>query len=110
MEIECKTSKKQNNITKQICNSFIIINMSSIIIGLFIISFNSFFRHFDEPKQHRYVINNKRKFLKNLITVPLLWLDDNEIIWDAGVECENESIDQGRSYVDENIYISLCFF
>jgi len=42
--------------------------------------------------------------------VPLLWLDDNEIIWDGGVGCEKESIDQGRSYVDKNINISLCFF
>ena len=39
-----------------------------------------------------------------------MWLNDNEIIWDVGLECEKESIDQGRSYVDQNIYISHCFF
>jgi len=39
-----------------------------------------------------------------------LWLNDNEIIFNVGLGCENESIDQGRSYVDKNINISICFF
>ena len=39
-----------------------------------------------------------------------LWLNDNEIIFNVGLGCENESIDQGRSYVDKNIDISNCFF
>jgi len=39
-----------------------------------------------------------------------LWLNDNEIIWDTGVECESERIDQGRSYVDKNIKNFLYFF
>ena len=49
------------------------------------------------------------KFLKNpkdYPLVPLLWLNDNEIICDSGLGCESESIDQGRSYVDKNIDIS----
>jgi len=37
-------------------------------------------------------------------------LNDNEIICNVGLGCENESIDQGRSYVDKNINISNCFF
>jgi len=37
-------------------------------------------------------------------------LNDNEIICNVGLGCENESIDQGRSYIDENINISNCFF
>jgi len=37
-------------------------------------------------------------------------LNDNEIIWDVGLGCESESINQGRSYVDKNNNISLCFF
>jgi len=40
----------------------------------------------------------------------VLWLNDNEIICNVGLGCENESIDQGRSYVDKNINISNCFF
>jgi len=39
-----------------------------------------------------------------------LWLNDNEIICNVGLGCENESIDHGRSYVDKNINISNCFF
>jgi len=37
-------------------------------------------------------------------------LNDNEIICNVGLGCENESIDQGRSYVDKNLNISNCFF
>jgi len=37
-------------------------------------------------------------------------LNDNEIICNVGLGCENESIGQGRSYVDKNINISNCFF
>jgi len=49
---------------------------------------------------------------KNYPIVPLLSfrLNDNEIICNVGLGCENESIDQGRSYVDKNINISNCFF
>jgi len=39
-----------------------------------------------------------------------LWLNDNEIICNVDLGCENESIDQGRSYVDKNINIANCFF
>ena len=39
-----------------------------------------------------------------------MWLNDNEIICNVGLGCENESTDQGRSYVDKNINISNCFF
>jgi len=31
-----------------------------------------------------------------------LWLNDNEIIWDADLGYENESTDQGRSHDDKN--------
>jgi len=39
-----------------------------------------------------------------------LWLNDYEIINNAGLGCESESIGQGRPYVDKNINISNCFF
>jgi len=42
--------------------------------------------------------------------VSLLWLNEDGIIFDVGIGCESESIDQGRSYVGKKINISLCFF
>jgi len=42
--------------------------------------------------------------------VPLLWFNDHGFIWGVGVGCENESIDLGRSYFNNSINISLCFF
>ena len=108
MEKEHEIAKKLNKIYKQSCYSFSI-NLLIIIFGLFFIRKNAFYEYLDEPKKHIDFINNNRKLFIKTITVPL-WLDDCEIIWDAGVGCESESIDQGRSYVDENINIALCFF
>jgi len=34
-------------------------------------------------------------------------LNDNEIICNVGLGCENESIGQRRSYFDKNIYHTL---
>jgi len=66
-------------------------------------------------KQQLSLLKEVAKFLKNPKNhpiVPLLSfrLNDNEIICNVGLGCENESIDQGRSYVDKNINISNCFF
>jgi len=88
---ELKTTKKLNIIT-----TISIINIG----GLFIIILAC-------------VIKNHGKFFKNTRNfpiVPFLDLYNNETIWVAGVGCESESIEQGRSFEDENIYISLCFF
>jgi len=35
------------------------------------------------------------------------WLDDNEIIWDAGLRCDDESIEQGESML---IKISIFLY
>ena len=74
-----------------------------------------YFTNRDDPKQHMDAISTIERLLKkskNLSIVPLLSfkLNDNEIIWDVGLGCENESLDQGRSDVDKNIDISNCFF
>jgi len=64
-------------------------------------------------KQQLSLLKEVAKFLKNpknYSIVPLLWLNDNEIIYNVGLGCESESIDQGRSYVDKSINISNCFF
>jgi len=37
-------------------------------------------------------------------------LNDNEFIFKVGLGCNNESIDQGRSYANVTIDISQCFF
>jgi len=107
---EHKTTKN----TKHICDTFITTISSIIIELLFIINIKNF-ETIDKPKQHLDVINNKDMFLnitKNPSIVPIfsLWFNDNGIIWGVGLNCESESIDQGRSYVDKNINISLCFF
>jgi len=64
-------------------------------------------------KQQLSLLKEVAKFLKNpknYPIVPLLWLNDNEIICNVGLGCENESIDQRRSYYNKNINISNCFF
>jgi len=53
-------------------------------------------------------LKNPKKY--PIVPLLLFKLNDNEIIYDAGLGCENESIGQGRSYVDKNINISNCFF
>ena len=105
-----KNYKKINKVTKQIINM-----ISGITIGLLFIIFIAYFKNLDESKQHKDVINTKKNYLKkaknhSIVTQFSFRLNDNEIIWDLGVVCENESIDQGRSYFQENIDISLCFF
>jgi len=103
-------TNKLNKTTKQIHSTCKISTLSINIMEFMFVFYLAIFENLDEPKKH---IDNKINFLKKAkkhSIVPLLWLDDNEIIWDVGVGCEKESIDQGRSYVDKNINISLCFF
>jgi len=104
---ELENTKKQKAFTNKI------ITISSIIIGiLFFINITDLEKLY-KRKQHISQLKQVAKFLKNTQNypiVPLLWLNDNDIIYDAGLGCENESIDQERSYVDININISNCFF
>ena len=102
-----KTTKRLNINAKQIRSTYRITSISSIIIGLLLIIIANF-KNLFELKQH--IITTINKFPKNSSKVPLLWLNGNGIIWDVGLGCESESIDQGRSYIDKNINISLCFF
>jgi len=112
---ELKNTKKLKKITIQKINNIKIVTISSIIIGLLFIINIACLEKLYKRKQHFSLLKKVDKNLinpKNYPIVPLfiLWLDDNEIILDAGVGCESESIDQGRSYVDKNINISDCFF
>ena len=108
-------SKRLYKITKQFFFTIIITTILSHVIELVIIINIKNFENLDEPKKRIDVIYNEDKFWKfakktSIVPQFSLWLKDDEIIWDAGVGCESESIDQGRSYVDKNINISLCFF
>ena len=106
------TPKKLNCLTKK-NGTDRITTVLSILIGLCLIIIFACLINLDEPKQTIGVISIHDKFLENTENpsiVPLLWLNDNDIIWDGGVGCESESVDQGRSYVDKNINIALCFF
>ena len=103
-------SKKELKNTKEISYSYKITSISCIMV-LFIIAY---FENLDDKKQRIDVITDYDKFLKKaknpLNVVPSLWLNDNDMFWNVGLGCTNESIDQGRSYLDKNINISNCFF
>jgi len=101
---ELKTTKKLNKVTKQICNTTI----SCIIIGVLFINI-LYIENQYVPKQHKKV-NKFLKKTKNFPIMPRIWLNNNEITSIVALGCESESIDQGRSYEDKNISISLCFF
>jgi len=85
----CKIAK-QNTFTNKI-------KIFSIIIGLRYFINVVYFENQYEVKQH-------------LSVEAQFWLYDYEIIYHVGLGCERESIGQGRSYVDKNINVSLCFF
>ena len=109
---ELKNTTKLNQITKQNINTFIITTILNIIIGLLFITI-VFFKNLGDTKQYLDVINTIDRFFKKIINtsiVPLLCLNDNEIIFNVGFGCESESIGQGRSYSQKNINISNCFF
>jgi len=112
---ELKSTKKPNKITTQKIFTNTIITISSIIfILLFIINIDNFEKLY-KRKQQLSLLKVVAKFLKNPKNYPIVSLlsfrlNDNEIICNVGLGCENESIDQGRSYVDKNIDISNCFF
>jgi len=109
---ELKTTKKQSKIAKQ--KAFInkIITIFFFIIGLIFI-YISYFENLIEIKQHLSILKDLAKNMKKpkiYPIMPLLWLNDNDVIYNVGLGCESERIDQGRSYYNENISISNCFF
>ena len=106
-------SKKELKTTKKNSIIFKITSIWRIIIGLLFFINIFYFENLHEPKQHILLLKEVAKVLKNQKNypiVPILWLNDNKIICSIGFGCESESIDQGRSYVDKNINVSLCFF
>jgi len=72
---------------------------------------------FEKPKNVKIIII----ILLNVLTMTIVVRNqkyspigtnylNNHIIFGAGFGCENENMDQGRSYVDKNVDISNCFF
>jgi len=55
----------------------------------------------------RYINSRFYALLHNTIAPLMLGF---QIVWGVGYGCENEIIDQGRSYFEQNIDISNCFF
>jgi len=107
---EIITTKKRNKNTKQTIFSY---REAIIAIILFGLINKLIFKRLDDPKPLIDAINTKVKFYeksKNLSIVHPLWLNDNQIISVVRMECESVSINQGRSYVDQDIDISRCFF
>jgi len=96
-----KQGKKLNQV--RINSKFSLISM--IIFTLFYILTLSNSKKNDDPEQHNFVMITTAN---NHMALPLLYCNDD--IWSVGLGCESESIDQGRSYLDMNIYISNCFF
>jgi len=106
------STKKSYKFSEQICLIFRFSTISSILVGLLFIMNKE---HRDELKQYKVVRNIIDKLFENTKTPRIgslfsLLLNDREIIWNAVLVCENETIDQGRSYEDKNIIVSLCFF
>jgi len=110
---ELKTNQKQSKNSRQKIFTNKILTISSIIFVLLFFINIAYFEKLFKRKQQLSLLKVVNKFLKNTKNypiVPQLWLNDNEIIYNVGLGCESESIDQGRSYVDKNINISNCFF
>jgi len=112
---EHKNTKKPSKIIKQKIFTNKILTISSIIFVLLLFINIAYFEKLYKRKQQLSLLKEVAKFLKNpknYPIVPLLSfrLNDNEIICNVGLGRENESIGQGRSYVNVSIDISNCFF
>ena len=112
---DLENTKNVNKITKKKSKPNKIITILSIVFVFLFIIIIDYFENLCKKKQHLLLLKEVYKFLKKNKSYPIvplfsLWLNGNEIICDAGLGCENESIDQGRSYYNNNINISNCFF
>jgi len=95
-------SEKKPNHSEQ---TFFHINYIIIFLSLY------YFWTLNEPKPQisiRMLMNKFYQKATNLPIGPLLWLNDN--IWGNALRCEKETLEQGRSYQNNNINIDLCFF
>ena len=96
---------KLNLKTNKMRSDFKVSTISEILFSLIIIMILSNIDKLHESKQHNSVIE---QITKGSQLFPTLFND--AIIWGASLGCVSESIDQGRSYLNDNINISHCFF
>ena len=112
MSKRLEISSLRNEIPKQSDNTKRMTSILSVITELlFLILCN--FGILYQGKQPLSQYKPITKFLltpRNSPMMPLLWQNNTVILWGIGVGCESESIDLGRSYYNNNINISNCFF
>jgi len=106
---ELRNSKIRNKVTKQNSYIFKATTFLRIFLVLIFARLTSYLINQDEHKPSININNSITQFLKKP-KIPLFCLNNNYIIWCSGLVCESENIGQGRSYVDNNIKISNCFF
>jgi len=104
---------KRYNINQKPHNIWIPLFYSTILVigfNLFII-ISSFYIKQNELKQHLNLINESiiYRMEPNQRIGSFLWYCFN-MISGVSFNCPNENIDHGRSYVNENISISNCYF
>jgi len=105
--IVLKTNKKHSQKRYSIKNSTIFL----YIITFFIALIHGYFDDYNEPKQHITYYGDIIKFFKaNHISSIGSRFYINNIIYCSGFGCENENLGQGRSYWNDYINISHCYF
>jgi len=110
-----ESTKNINKITKEKSNTNKFLSISSIIIVLLFLINVTYFKKQYKINQQLSLLKEMEFYYKNPKNCPivpqlLFRLNDNEIIIGVSLGCENESISQGRSYVDVIIDISNCYF
>ena len=98
---------KQKSISNKVTPILIRITVFCLLINIW------YFKNLDDRKQHIEAIKTIYGFFKNAKNHSIvfqLWLNDHVIILENAIGCGNDIIDQGRSYHNLNIDISLCFF
>jgi len=107
-----KKERKTSKVSNQKSYTFNLSLFYKVLVSLLILLTLGNFEKLNGSKQYISDINHSiisKLFKKKSPSVAQLWLN-NDIIWSLILGCENESIDQGRSYSQNNIGISDCFF
>jgi len=94
-----------NKYSKKNCLTDQLSTILSLIMVVFLLKSVNYSEKPIEPKQY---LSIKCPITKKSPFGPLLFI--NDIVWSVSIGCENESINQGRSFVQSSINISQCFF
>jgi len=108
---ESKTIFKIYKNILQIRSSIKTKTITMFIIPFLGLSIICIFGNIEKIEQTMSANNTIFKLLKNTINAPIfLQFSPKNIMWGVRLVCESERIDQGRSYYQNNIEISHCFF